>query len=278
MVAVTANRLFAIGVTLLAAAGVIGAVRYSRHTGVVPAGPSGGGEKVELRFLRHPAPMPAFSLKDLDGTPIDSSRLAGKVVLLNFWATWCPPCRAEIPDLIALQEKYRDQIQIIGVSEDDAPPDTVRQFVAEHKMNYTVAMTTPEMERAFPGIDALPTSFLIDREGRVARKHVGMLNPTVTELEARALAGLSVDATITQVDDDAATRHVVNAAQATEIPGIDLSALSPAKKAAALQKLNSDKCTCGCGNTVAQCRLDDPDCGVSLPLARAIVADIAGKP
>ena len=277
MVAVTANRLFAIGVTLLAGAGVIGAVRHARHTGGGPAGPGTGGEKVALRFLRHPAPMPTFSLKDLDGKPIDSSRLAGKVVLLNFWATWCPPCRAEIPDLVALQQKYPDQIQIIGVSEDDAPPDVVREFVAEHKMNYPVAMTTPEMERAFPGIDALPTSFLIDREGRVARKHVGMLNPTVTELEARALAGLSVDATITQVDDETATKHVVNAAQATEIPGIDLSALSPTKKAAALQRLNSDKCTCGCGNTVAQCRLDDPACGVSLPLARAIVADISGK-
>lgn len=276
MVSVTANRLFAIGATMLAAAGVIGAVRFARHS--APAGPDARGEKVELQFLRHPKPMPTFSLKGLDGTPIDSSRFAGKVVILNFWATWCPPCRAEIPELIALQDKYRDQIQIIGVSEDDAPPDAVRQFVAEHGMTYAVAMTTPDMERAFPGIDALPTSFLIDRQGRVVRKHVGMLNPMITELEARALAGLPVDATITQVDDEAATRHVVNAAQATEIPGVDLSKLSPVQKGAALQKLNSDKCTCGCGNTVAQCRLDDPSCGVSLPLARAIVAEIAGKP
>ncbi len=275
MVAVTANRLFAIGVTLLAGAGVLGAVRYGRHA-AVPGPPDTGGEKVALRFLRHPAPMPVFTLKDLDGKTIESSQFSGKVVLLNFWATWCPPCRAEIPELIALQEKYRDQLQIIGISEDDAPPGAVKAFVAEHQMNYPVAMTTPDMERAFPGVDALPTSFLIDREGRVARKHVGMLNPTVTELEARALAGLSVDATITEVDDEK-TPHVVNAAQATEIPGIDLSALSPAQKAAALQKLNSDKCTCGCDNTVAQCRLDDPGCGVSLPLARAIVAEIAKK-
>ena len=149
--------------------------------------------------------------------------------------------------------------------------------MAEQKMNYPVAMTTPEMERAFPGIDALPTTFLIDRQGRVVRRHVGMLNPTVTELETRALAGLSVDATITEVDGDATTKHVINAAQATEIPGIDLSTLTPAQKSAALQKLNSDKCTCGCGSTVAQCRLDDPDCGVSLPLARTIVAAIAGR-
>src|SRR5438105_12850284 len=75
---------------------------------------------------------------DLDGRQISTSDWRGKVVLINFWATWCPPCRAEIPDLIALQEKYRDQLQIIGVSEDEAGPEVVKRFVAEHRMNYPV--------------------------------------------------------------------------------------------------------------------------------------------
>ena len=120
--------------------------------------------------------------------------MKSKVILVNFWATWCPPCREEIPDLIALQEKYRDQLQIIGVSQDSGRPIKCARFAAEHGMNYPVVMTTPEIEKLFPGVYALPTSFIIDREGRIAQKHVGMLNAALTEIETRALAGLDADA------------------------------------------------------------------------------------
>ena len=83
------------------------------------------GERLTLRFFRNPATAPAFTVRDLDGREISSASWRGKVVILNFWATWCPPCRAEIPDLVALQDKYRDRLVVIGISEDEAPPEVV---------------------------------------------------------------------------------------------------------------------------------------------------------
>ena len=135
-------------------------------------------------------------------------------------------------------------------------------------------MSTPEIERLFPNVYALPTSFFIDREHRIAQKHVGLLNPSLTEIEMRSLAGMTVDARVELVDDEDKVR-LANAAQANKIPGIDLSPLTGEKRAVALQQLNTEHCTCGCGLTVAQCRLDDPTCNVSLPTAQAIVKKIA---
>src|SRR4030095_1586803 len=197
-----------------------------------------------------------------------------KVVIVNFWATWCPPCRAEIPDLVALQEKYRDALQIVGVSEDEAPPEQVKRFAAEHRINYPIVMTNKELQRLFPGVQALPTSFIIDREGRLVQKHVGMLSAATTELEARALAGMPVNVPIEHVDQTQGLK-LENGAQLMEIPGVQLSSLSPAQRGEALQKLNGQACTCGCDLTIAKCRVDDPSCGVSLPIARRIVQQIA---
>jgi thiol-disulfide isomerase/thioredoxin len=239
------------------------------------AGARDGAEPVTLRFFRNPAAAPVFAVRDLDGREVSSASLRGKVVIVNFWATWCPPCRAEIPDLVALQEKYRDHLQVIGVSQDEAPPDVVRKFAADHRMNYPIVMSTPELEKMFPGISALPTSFIIDKQSRVVQKHVGMLSARTTDYETRALAGLPVDVTIEEVDQ-AQRLKLENGAQLTTIPGVDLAALTPAKRTEALQTLNAKPCTCGCDLTVAKCRVDDPSCSVSLPLAREIVKQIAG--
>ena len=227
-----------------------------------------------LRFFRNPTTVPALTATDLEGRRISTSALRGKVVIVNFWATWCPPCRAEIPDLIALQQKYKDTLQVIGVSQDEVPPEQVKAFAAAHEINYPILMTTSELERLFPGVHALPTSFILDREGRLVQKHVGMLNPEQTELEARSLAGLPVSASIEQVDQSQGL-SLANGAQAVDIPGVDLAALSAPKRTEALQKLNGQPCTCGCDLTVARCRVDDPNCGISLPLARQIVQQVA---
>ena len=248
-----------------------GVARYARRF-VTPAG--GGTEKLTLRLLTTPMPVPAFTVRDLDGRTITSDSLRGKVVIVNFWATWCPPCRAEIPDLIALQEKYRDQLQVIGVSQDETGPDDVRKFAIEQRMNYPIVMSTPELERIFTGIYALPTSFIIDRSVQIVQKHVGMLNAATTEGETRLLAGLSVDATVEYVEDE--TKVLIrNAAQATKIPGVDLDRLPPASRAAVLTKLNADHCTCGCTLTLAACRINDPTCSISLPLAQKLAAAAA---
>jgi thiol-disulfide isomerase/thioredoxin len=233
-------------------------------------------ERVTLRFFRNPAPAPAFTLRDLDGRELSSASLRGKVVILNFWATWCGPCRAEIPDLVALQDKYRDHIVVVGISEDEAGPEVVRQFAAKYNVNYPIVMKTPELARGFPGISALPTSFILDRESRIVQKHVGLLTPRTTEYEMRALAGLPVDASIEEVDQTQGLKLDKNAELMT-IPGVDLAALPVEKRTEALQKLNSESCTCGCDLTIAKCRVDDPSCGVSLPLAKEIVEQIASR-
>jgi thiol-disulfide isomerase/thioredoxin len=248
-------------------------VRHARVGGAAPDG-AASSDRATLRFFRNPATIPAFSVTDLEGRTLSSASFSGKVVIVNFWATWCPPCRAEIPDLVALQEKYRDTLQIIGVSEDEAPVEQVKQFAAEHRINYPVVMSTTELQRLFPGVQALPTSFILDREGKLVQKHVGMLSPERTELEARSLAGLPVDAAVEHVDQ-AAGLKLENGAQLMEIPGVDLASLPPSKRAEALQKLNAEACTCGCDLTVAKCRVDDPSCGVSLPVAKQIVQQIA---
>jgi len=224
--------------------------------------------------------MAANGIVEVTDANFDADVLkSDKPVLVDFWATWCGPCRAEIPDLVALQEKYKDTLQVIGISEDEAGVDVVRRFAAEHRVNYPIAMTTPEIEKMYPGISALPTSFILDREARVVQKHVGMLTARTTEFEARHLAGLPVNASIEEVDQSQGLKlNLENGAQATTIPGIDLASLPVAKRTEALQKLNGQPCTCGCDLTVARCRVDDPTCGVSLPLAQQIVKQIAGTP
>src|SRR5258707_1119680 len=136
----------------------------ARRTGVSESAASepDGGAPATIRFFKNPAAAPIFTARDLDGREISTASLRGKVVILNFWATWCPPCRAEIPDLIALQEKYRDHLVVIGVSEDEGGPELVRQFAAQQKMNYPIVMMTAELEKMFPGVSALPTSFIFD--------------------------------------------------------------------------------------------------------------------
>lgn len=275
----TIRKALTLVVVLAAAVVVFATTRYTRPVKAdlgEAAASAPGGPAATLRFFRNPMPVATFGGRDLDGHALTSSAWRGKVIIVNFWATWCGPCRAEIPDLVALQEKYRDQLQIIGISEDEGPIEDVKQFAAAHHVNYPVVMSSPEIRKLFPGVSALPTSFFIDRESRLVQKHVGMLTASLTELEARALAGLPVSAKIEEVDQ-AQGLKLGDTAQAIDIPGVDLSKFDVAKRTKALQKLNSLSCTCGCDLTVARCRVDDPTCSVSLPIAREIVEQIAAE-
>lgn len=293
------RRISAAAVVILAVAVVGGgASRYRQHLGESPPPADAGAphehangshahettgdghtgtKSVTLRFFKSPETLAPLTMETIDGRTITAADLRGRVTLVNFWATWCPPCRAEIPDLIALQEKYRGELRIVGISEDVGAVDTVKQFVADHGVTYPVVIATPEIEAVFAGVSALPTSFVLDRDLRVVQRHLGLLDPTITEHEVRALAGLPVDATVEYVDP-AQPLGLENAAQAKEIPGVDLARLSPAQRAEALQALNAEPCPCGCGFTVARCRIEDPSCPVSLPLARQIVDGIAAVP
>ena len=262
-------------VVLAASAAVWSMVRYTRAVDERLTR-SLSPEEITLRFFKDPQAVKPFRVTSLDGRTITSDSLRGKVVLVNFWATWCPPCRAEIPDLVALQEKYPDHLQILGISEDEGSVDVVRQFAAEQKVNYPIVMLTPELEEIFRGVNALPTSFVVDRDGRIVQKHIGLLNASVTEHETRVLAGLTLNARIERVDPEAPV-GLENAAQAKEIPGIELAKLTPDQRTEALQKLNTAGCTCGCGLSVARCRVEDPHCPVSLPLAQKMVEGIVAS-
>lgn len=234
----------------------------------------GAGVKVVLSDK--PLPLPTFTLTDLDGKTIDQQAWKGKVVILNFWATWCGPCRAEIPDLIALQNKYKDQLVVIGLSVDEGPADGVKKFVTEHQMNYPVAIVNKEIEQLFGGVTAIPSTFVLTTDGRMVQRHIGQLNAIGIEQEVRVLAKLPTLAEVSVVEDTGQVLKA-NVAYATEIPGIDFAGMTPAQKGEALKRLNEEHCTCGCGSTLAGCRIDDPTCETSLPLAKKVVEEIKKK-
>ncbi|OLC51249.1 MAG: hypothetical protein AUH43_03055 [Acidobacteria bacterium 13_1_40CM_65_14] len=269
------RRAFVIVIVLGSLALIYVAARYTREARPAEASaPAPTGDQFSVRLFRNPTTVGDFTIRDLAGRTISSAALRGKVTVINFWATWCGPCRAEIPDLVALQEKYKETLQVIGISQDEAPPEVVKRFAADHKINYPVVMMTAELEKLFPGVVALPTSYVLDRDARIVQKHVGMLRSETTEAEVRVLAKLPVNATVEQVDQTQGLK-LENGAQAMNIPGVDLTKLSVARRTEALQKLNGQPCTCGCDLTVARCRVDDPTCSISLPLARKIVQQVA---
>ena len=227
-----------------------------------------------IRFVRDPDPAPEFKLKTLDGKDISLADSRGKVILLNFWATWCGPCRAEIPSLIQLQKRYTDKLQIIGLDVDDEDADDVRKVVTAEGINYPVALASPQVRMAYGGITALPTVFVINSEGRAVQKHVGLFNPALYETEVRALLQLPVAARVVTFEDTGEI-FLKHADRATDLPGVKLAGLSPEQRAAALKKLNAEDCSCGCKFTLAQCRIYDPACNISTDRAAEIVKEVS---
>src|SRR5258708_9716807 len=109
-----------------------------------------------IRFVKNPDAAPGFQVNDLEGKPLSLAEAKGKIVLLNFLATWCGPCRAEIPDLVDLQKRYADKFAIIALATDEDDPDEVRRFVLQSGINYRVAMSSDAVRRDYGGIAALP--------------------------------------------------------------------------------------------------------------------------
>jgi thiol-disulfide isomerase/thioredoxin len=233
----------------------------------------GDDDDAVIRFASNPQPVPPFLLQDLDGNVVSTAQWQGKVVILNFWATWCPPCREEIPVLIELAKKYKDSLLIVGVSVDDGSPDEVRGFAKAFHMNYPVVMWSHELVSEYGGVPALPTTFLINKDARIVQKHEGLYPPEVYETEVRALMGLPVNVKIGTFEDTGQI-FLKNAVRATELPEVDFSGLSPEQKKVALKKLNSEGCTCGCRLTLAQCRINDTSCVRSRGLAAKVIQDI----
>ena len=233
-------------------------------------------QQAVIRFVRDPDPAPELKAKDLNGQDLNLEAYKGKVVLLNFWATWCGPCRAEITSLIRLQEAYKDRLQIIGMDVDD-DEEQLRAFAKNQGINYPVAMTSLPVRLAYGGIGALPTLFVINRDSKVVQKHVGLFNPALYEIEVRALLDMPVPVRV-ETFQDTGEIFLAHADRATMLPGVDTSKLAPEQRMAALHKLNADTCDCGCKYTLAQCRINDPACNLSKERAAVIVSEAAKLP
>ncbi len=125
---------------------------------------------------------PAWQLKDVDGHLVNSDQFKGKVVVIDFWATWCPPCVSELPGYIALQEKYgQDGLAIVGISLDTQGPEEVKQFMVKNHLNYQVVIGDETVTAAFGGVEAIPTTFVVDRQGNIRYRKVGAEEPAAFE-------------------------------------------------------------------------------------------------
>jgi peroxiredoxin len=158
----------------------------------------------ELKSEGRRQTAPNFSLKDADGNPVHLADYRGKVVLVNFWATWCGPCEVEIPWFVEFEQKYKDQgFAVLGLSMDDDGWKAVRPFIASHKINYRVMIASEVVSQQFGDIDSLPTSFVLDRQGRIATNHVGLIDKRDYQNEILKLLEVPKSAAVPNSDGDA---------------------------------------------------------------------------
>lgn len=145
------------------------------------------GEPEDSAAVGKPARLD-FQLKDMNGVDVKLESFKGKVILLNFWATWCGPCKAEIPSLVELQEKYADDLVVLGFSVDD-PAEKMKPYAEEYKVNYPLLVGNgrEDVQNAFGPLLGIPVSVIIGRDGIIAKKHTGIATKEQFEREIQAL-------------------------------------------------------------------------------------------
>ena len=145
------------------------------------------GEPDDVKATGKEAPL-HFTLKDMNGADVQLASFKGKVILLNFWATWCGPCKAEIPGLVELQQQYGDDLVILGFSVDDTP-EKMRPYAAQYKINYPLLVGNgrEDVQEAFGPMYAIPVSVIIGRDGKIAKKHSGIATKAQIEREIKRL-------------------------------------------------------------------------------------------
>jgi len=170
---------------------IAGCAKKMPRTDGSPSTAKGGASVADVvNVVKRPDRAPNFSWKDSTGKVIDFDSYRGKVTVVNFWATWCGPCKRELPDLVALSQEMADRnVKFIGVSTDRGPNiiEDVRTFVIEHGIPYPNIVSNDDLEDAFGNPRAIPTSYLIDADGRIAQTLVGMRSK---EFFAQAISAL----------------------------------------------------------------------------------------
>ena len=142
----------------------------------------------EININQSSMDAPGFSLKSVDGEEIKLSDYEGKIIVLDFWATWCGPCRRGIPDLVSLQNQYKDELVVIGISLDqEGTVADVKPFMEEYKINYPIVYGNQKVRMDYGNIQAIPTSFVIDTNGKIVDKHVGLVPKSKYEDQIKAL-------------------------------------------------------------------------------------------
>lgn len=140
-------------------------------------------------LLSSPSPVAPFSVTTLGGEEIASTAWAGKVVVVNFWATWCAPCVREMPALSALQDRMAPDVVVVGLLQDTVTTEQARQFAAGLRISYPIARSTSAIERVFPPVERLPMTYVLDRSSRLAAMYLGELDLAAVEADIRRLLG-----------------------------------------------------------------------------------------
>ncbi|MGA7414692.1 MAG: TlpA disulfide reductase family protein [Bryobacteraceae bacterium] len=144
--------------------------------------------EAQVRPTKDRKTAPDFSLKDENGKTVKLSDYRGKVVLLNFWATWCGPCKVEIPWFMEFEQQYKDKgFAVLGVAMDDEGWQAVKPYLSERKVNYRILLGNDSVTQLYGGVDSLPTTFVIDKDGRIASAHVGLVGKNEYAGEIQAL-------------------------------------------------------------------------------------------